>query len=147
MDAANAFLASIQHNNANFATSTIHLKPTPGDSYIIPQKKRNSTANNTFYVISMDDEYSYAMLATLEGPIRTQLRTLITIRGTNHSQIIHIQINPHTRGVLGRTYHQLYLTPGTQELAPPHPTTHIQSYQGHHWQPGGQDALGHYSTT
>jgi hypothetical protein len=66
----------------------------------------------------MDDEYAYAMLATLEGPIRTQLRDLINIRDTNHSQIIHIQINPHTRNVLGRTYPQLYLTPGTQELAP-----------------------------
>ena len=66
----------------------------------------------------MYDEYAYAMLATLEGPIRTQLRTLITIRGTSHSQIKHIQINPHPRSVLGRTYHQLYLTPGSQELAP-----------------------------
>ena len=76
-------------------------------------KKRNSTNNNTLYIMSMDDEYACAMLATLESPVQTHLRTLITIRGTNHSQIIHIQINSHTRSVLGRTHHQLYLTPGT----------------------------------
>jgi hypothetical protein len=58
------------------------------------------------------------MLATLEGPIRIQLHTLINIRGTNHSQVVYIQINPHTRSILGRTYHQLFLTPGTQDLAP-----------------------------
>jgi len=81
---------NIHHNNENFATFTIHFKPAPGESYIIPHQKRNSTTNNTFYAISMDDEYAYAMLATLESPIRTQLRALINIRGTNHSQIIHI---------------------------------------------------------
>jgi hypothetical protein len=58
------------------------------------------------------------MLATLEGPIRIQLHTLINIRGTNHSQFAHIQLNPHIRSILGRTYHQLFLTPGTLELAP-----------------------------
>ena len=58
------------------------------------------------------------MLATLEGPIRIQLHTLIHIRGTNHADIVHLQINPHTRNILGRTYYQLFLTPGTQELAP-----------------------------
>jgi hypothetical protein len=44
------------------------------------------------------------MLATLEGPIRIQLHTLITIRGTYLSQVIYLQINPHTRSILGRTY-------------------------------------------
>jgi hypothetical protein len=83
-----------------------------------PYKKRNSTANNTHYIISLDDPHAYSMLATLEGPIRFQLNTLINIRGTNHSQVIHIQLNPHTRSILGRTYHQLFLNPGTQELAP-----------------------------
>jgi hypothetical protein len=58
------------------------------------------------------------MLAILEGTTRIQLHILINIRGANHSQVIHILINPHTRSILGRTYHQLFLTPGTQELAP-----------------------------
>ncbi len=65
MDAASAFLINTHHNNKNFATSTIHLKPTPDGSYIIPHKKRNSATNNTRHVISRDDVYAYAMLATL----------------------------------------------------------------------------------
>jgi len=115
MDAANAFLVNIHHNNENCATSIIHLKPIHDGTYIIPYQKRNSTTKNIFYVISMDGEYAYAMLATLESsPIRIQLRTLINTLGTNHSQIIHIQIKPHTRNVLGRTY----LTPCIQDLVP-----------------------------
>jgi len=69
----------------------------------------------------MEDEYLYAMLATLESPIRTKLRTLFNIRGTDHSQTIHIQMNPHTCNVHGRTYRQLYLIPCTQEPGPPIP--------------------------
>jgi hypothetical protein len=92
--------------------------PTPDGSYVIPHQKCDSTTYHTYYVISVDDECAYAMLATLEGPIRTELRTLINTRGNNHSKISNIQINPHTRNILGRTYRQLYITPGTQELAP-----------------------------
>ncbi len=66
----------------------------------------------------MADEHAYAMLAILEGPIRTQLRTLICIQGTTHSQVVHITINPHSRNILGRTYHHLFAAHGTQELAP-----------------------------
>ncbi len=58
------------------------------------------------------------MLTTLEGTIRVKLNTLINIRGTNHSHVIHILTNPHTRSILGRTYHQLFFTPDNQELAP-----------------------------
>ncbi len=90
-------------------------------------KKRNSPTNNTRYIISLEDPHSYAMLAPPECPIRTQLHAIINIRGTNHAQNIHLQINSHTRGILGRTYPQLFLTPGTQELAlhitSPHKTT------------------------
>jgi hypothetical protein len=71
MDAANAFLTNTQHNKYNFSSSTIHLKLTPDGSYIIPHQKRSSNTNHTYYVISMDDEYAYAMLATLESPILT----------------------------------------------------------------------------
>ena len=91
------------NDNHSLATNTLLI--TPDGSHIIPHQKRNTTANNTHYTISMEDPHSYAMLATLDGPIRIQLNTLITIRGTNHSQIIHIQLTPHTRSILGRSYH------------------------------------------
>ncbi len=107
-----AFLTIIQRIGNNFSLPTPTLRPAPDGSYIITHQKRNSTTNNTHYIISLEDPYAYAMLATLEGPIH--LHTLINIRGTNHTQVIHIQLNPHTRSILGRTYHQLFLTPGTQ---------------------------------
>jgi hypothetical protein len=116
--ASNTFLTSIQRINDNFSLATPTLRPTPDGSYIIPHQKRNTTTNTTQYVVSLDDPTAYAMLATLDGPVRIQLNTLINIRGTNHSQVVYIQINPHTRSILGRTYHQLFLTPGTQDLAP-----------------------------
>jgi hypothetical protein len=66
----------------------------------------------------MDDPYSYAMLVTLEGPIRTQIHTHINIRNANHAQIIRIQINPHIRNILGRAQHQFCIASSTQEQAP-----------------------------
>jgi hypothetical protein len=55
INAENAFLINIQHNNDNVASSTIHLKPTPDGSYIIPHQKRNSATTNTYYIRTMDD--------------------------------------------------------------------------------------------
>ncbi len=118
LTASKAFLVSIHRIDDNFSLATTTLQPAPDGSYIIPHQKRNTTTTTTQYVISLDDPFAYAMLATLEGPIRIQLHTLINIRGTNHSEIVYIQINPHTKSTLGRTYHQLFLNPGTQELAP-----------------------------
>ena len=66
----------------------------------------------------MEDEHAYALLATLVGSIRTQLSILICFRGSAHYQIVHIQINPHARNVLGRIYHHQFAAHGTQDLAP-----------------------------
>jgi len=116
--ASKSFLTNTQRFNDNYSLADTTLLMAPDSSHIIPHQKRNTTASNTHYIISLEDPHAYAMLASLESPIRIQLNTLINIRGTNHSQVIHIQINPHTRSIIGRTYHHLFLTPGTQELAP-----------------------------
>ena len=118
LDASRSFLANSQKLEDIYFLSSTQLKPALDGAYIIPHQKRKSPTNNTHYIISLEDPYSYAMLVTLEGPIRIQLHTLINIRGTNYAQIVHLHINPHTRSILGRTYHHLVLTPGTQELAP-----------------------------
>jgi hypothetical protein len=94
------------HNSYQY--QTVHTSSPP---------KRSSPTDNTHYIKSLEDPYSNAMLSTLESPIRSQLHTHINIRGTNHAQIVYLQINSHTRNILGRTYHQLFLTPDTQELA------------------------------
>ncbi len=118
LSTSRSFLINTLRIDDNYSLATATLRPAPDGAHIIPHQKRNSTANNTHYIISLEDPYAYAMFAPLEGPIRIQLHTLINIRGTNHSQVIHIQINPRTRSILGRIYHQLFLTPDTQELAP-----------------------------
>ncbi len=94
------------------------MPPLPFNRHQTAHQKCNSTANNTHCIVSLEDPYAYAMFATLEGPSRIQLHTLNNIRGTKHSQVIHIHINPHTRSILGRTYHKLFLTPNTQQLVP-----------------------------
>ena len=96
LDASRSFLANIQKLEDIYYLASTRLKPSPDGAYIIPHPKRNSPTNNTHYIISMEDPHSYTMLANLEEPIRTQLHTLINIRGTNHAQIIHLQINPNT---------------------------------------------------
>ena len=90
MDDANAFLNFSRHNNDQFPSATIHIKITLDGSFILPHQKRNTTTNQTYYVISMNDEHVYDMLATPESLTRTQLRTLINIRDTNHALITHI---------------------------------------------------------
>jgi hypothetical protein len=75
----------------------------------------------------MTEKHSYAMLATLDGPVLTQLSTTFSILGTTHSQIIHIQINPQTFSIMKRKYRQLFEAPGTQAVAP-YITLHKNNY-------------------
>ncbi len=98
--ASGSFLINTQRMNANYSLANTTLLMALDGSHIIPHQKRNAAANNTHYIISLEDPHAYAMFATLESPIRIQLNTLINIRGTNHSQVIHIQINPHTQSSL-----------------------------------------------
>jgi hypothetical protein len=117
-----AFLNTIHQNNDNFQLANIALRSVRAGSYIITHQKKNNSPILTNHVISTDEGHAYAMLAILEGPIRTQLRTLICIQGTIHSQVVHITINPHSRSILGRTHHHLFAASGTQELAPKSPS-------------------------
>jgi len=50
----------------------------------------------------------YAMVATIETPIKIRLPTTITIAGSHHQQVVHIQLNPHKRSILGRAYLGLF---------------------------------------
>ena len=79
LDVSRTFLANIEQLDDIVSLASTQLKPAPDSAYIIPHKKRNSPTTNTHYIISLEDPHSYAMLATLEGPIRVQLHTLINI--------------------------------------------------------------------
>ena len=85
LDTTRTFLTNIHHNNDNYQLANTTLKPAPDGSHIITHPKKHNSTILTIFVISMEDEHAYAMIATLEGPICIQLRTLICIRGTTHS--------------------------------------------------------------
>jgi len=56
------------------------------------------------------------MLATLDATIKVKLPTTITIAGSLNQQIAHVQLNPHTRSILGRAYINLNLNPLIQTI-------------------------------
>jgi hypothetical protein len=70
-DSSQSFLTNIIKNNHNFHLASTALKPAPDGSHIIAHQKKNNSPILTNHVISTEDEHAYAMLATLEEPIRT----------------------------------------------------------------------------
>jgi hypothetical protein len=58
------------------------------------------------------------MMATIDTPIKIRLPTTITIACSHHQQIVHIQLNPYNRSILGRAYLGLFQTPLTQTMNP-----------------------------
>ena len=68
--ASKSFLTNTQRIDDNYFLATTTLHPALDGSHIIPHQKRNSTPNNTHYIISLEDPHVYTMLVTLEGPIR-----------------------------------------------------------------------------
>jgi hypothetical protein len=56
------------------------------------------------------------MLATIDTPIKIRIPTTITIAGSQHQKIIHIQLNPDNTSILGRAYLGLFQNPHTQSL-------------------------------
>jgi hypothetical protein len=105
--------------------NTPALQPTPDGAYIISHVRKDNSTQLTNFVISLAHPQAYAMLATIDTPIKIRLPTTITIAGSHHQQIIHIQLNPHNRSILGRAYLGLFQNPHTQSLhATPLPTVH-----------------------
>jgi hypothetical protein len=58
------------------------------------------------------------MLTTIETQIKIWLPTTITIAGSHHQQIVHIQLNPHNRSILRRAYLGLFQNPLTRTMNP-----------------------------
>jgi hypothetical protein len=62
------------------------------------------------------------MMAIIDTPVQDRIPTTITIAGSHHQQIIHIQLNPHDKSILGKAYLGLFQNPLTQSM---HPTVTI----------------------
>ncbi len=56
------------------------------------------------------------MLAILTDPIKVPLPTNTTTRGQIRQHIITLNLTPHTRSILGRTYSQLLTDPHINQL-------------------------------
>jgi len=126
MEMAIFFLASLIVDTPNYLISTTPtLQPTPDGAYIISHVRKDSSSQLTNFVISLAHPQAYAMLATIDTPIKIRIPTTITIAGSQHRQIIHIQLNPHNKSTLGRVYLGLFQNPHTQSLHPiTMPTVH-----------------------
>jgi hypothetical protein len=126
MEMANSFLSTLNITTPEEYKSPPTLLPTPDGAYIISHIRKDTSSQLTNFVISIAHPQAYAMLTTLESPIKIRLPTTITISGSHHQQIVHIQLNPHNRSILGRAYLGLFQNPLTQTLQPevPMPTIH-----------------------
>jgi hypothetical protein len=72
-------------------------------------------------------------LATLDTTIKVKLPTTITIAGSHHQQIAHIQFNPHNRSILSGPYTNLYLNPLTQTINPALSIAQVHPTKGLTW--------------
>ena len=64
----------------------------------------------------MANPHTYAMISTIDTPVKTRFPTTITIVGSHHQKIVHIQLNPHNRNILVRAYIGLFQNPLTQHM-------------------------------
>ena len=78
----------------------------------------------------MANPHTYAMISTMDIPVKIRLSTTITIAGSHHQQIVHIQLNPHNRNILGRAYACLFQNPLTQSTNPSVPIPKVHQAKG-----------------
>ena len=110
---ATAYLSSTNTITEEHNHAPPTLIPTSDGSYILSHLRKDTSTQLTNFVISMENPHTYAMIATMDTPIKIKLPTTITIDGSHNQQIVHIQLNPHNRSVLGRAYISLFRTPLT----------------------------------
>jgi hypothetical protein len=116
MEMANSYLSSLDITTLDYLNTPPTLLPTPYGAYIIPHLRKDTPSQVTSFVISLAHPQAYTMLATIDTPIKIRLPTTITIAGSQHQQIVHIQLNPHNKSILGRAYLGLFQTPLTQSM-------------------------------
>ncbi len=70
------------------------------------------------------------MLATIDTPAKVRLPATVTIAGSHHQQIVHIQFNPHNKSTLCRAYTYFFQNPLTQIMNPAVPTPRVHPTKG-----------------
>ena len=113
---ATSYLSSTNKITSKYATAPSTLIPTPDGSYIILHLRKDTSSQLTNFVISMVNPHTYAMITTMDTPFKIRLPTTITIAGSHHQHIVHIQLNPHSRSILGKACIGLFQNPLTQNM-------------------------------
>jgi hypothetical protein len=70
------------------------------------------------------------MISTMDTPVKIRLHTTIIVVGSHHQQIVHIQLNPRNRNILGRTYAGLFQNPLNQSMNPTVPIPKVHQTKG-----------------
>ena len=125
-----SYLPSIKVVTPEYLSTTPALLPTPVGAYIVSHLRKDTSSQLTNFVISLAHPHAYAMLATIDTPIKIRLPTTISIAGSHHQQIVHIQLNPHNRSILGRAYAGLFQNPLTQTMNPAIPIPKVHQTKG-----------------
>ena len=81
---ASFYLTSTSTITLKYTTALPALIPAPDESHIISHLREDTSSHLTNYVISMSNYRSYAMLATIDTPIKIRLPTTITIASSHH---------------------------------------------------------------
>jgi hypothetical protein len=118
MEVANSYLSSLNIITPKYLNTSPTLLPTPDGAYVISHLRKDTSSQLTSFIISLAHSQAYAMLATIDTKIKIRLPTTITIAGSHHQQIVHIQLNPHNRSILGRAYLGMFQKPLTQFMNP-----------------------------
>ena len=74
-----SFFSSLTVVTPAHLNATPTLLPTPDGAYIISHVRKDNSSQHTNFVISLANPQAYAMLATIDTPIKIRLPTTITI--------------------------------------------------------------------
>ena len=92
--------------------------------------RKDKSSQRTNFVISMGNPHTYAMITIMDTPAKIRLPTTITIAGSQHQQIVHIQLNPHNRSIFSMTYAYLFQKPLTQNINSKFPIPKVHHTRG-----------------
>ena len=82
---ATSYLSSTNNITSDYATAPRTLVPNPNGTYINSHLRRDTSSQLTNLVISMAIPHTYAMISTMDTPLKIRLPTTITI-ASSHQQ-------------------------------------------------------------
>ena len=112
------FLGSVASPSDPMPLLTPDLQPAPDGAFILTHNRKPQSTQQINFVISLRCPSTYAVLATLDSPLRIPLPTYVTIRGQPFNQMVNINLIPHNHSLLGRQYSQLLTDPNIIHLNP-----------------------------